>query len=196
MKQLGLMIDMDRCIGCKTCVSACRNSHKIVDHENCLPGQIPSYIRVESRTEGSYPMVREQCWVVPCQNCKNPPCLEACPSGAIVKDDQNGIVRILRDKCEGGKKCIEACPWNVIQFDEADGFAHKCDMCYDLVVFGNKPVCVEVCMTDEIAFGELETLKALARDRDRDRDRELDRKMSSMSVIYLKATPKNTLAEN
>ena len=190
MKQLGLMIDMHRCIGCKTCVSACRNSHKIVDHENCLPGQIPSYIRVESRTEGSYPMVREQCWVVPCQHCKNPPCLEACPSGAIVKDDQNGIVRILRDKCEGGKKCIEACPWNVIQFDEADGFAHKCDMCYDLVVFGNNPVCVEVCMTDAIAFGELETLKALARDR------ELDRKMSSMSVIYLKATPKNTLAEN
>ncbi len=192
MKQLGLMIDMDRCIGCKTCVSACRNSHKIVDHENCLPGQIPSYIRVESRTEGSYPMVREQCWVVPCQHCKNPPCLEACPSGAIVKDDQNGIVRILRDKCEGGKTCIEACPWNVIQFDEAGGFAHKCDMCYDLVVFGNKPVCVEVCMTDAIAFGELETLKALARDR----NRELDRKMSSMSVIYLKATPKNTLAEN
>lgn len=191
MKQLGLMIDMDRCTGCKTCVVACRNYHKIVDHENCLPGEIPYYIRVESRTEGTYPLVSEQCWVVPCQHCKNPPCMKACPSSAIVKDAQNGIVRILQDMCKCEKKCIEACPWNVIQFDEKGGFAHKCDLCYDRVVFGEQPVCVESCMTDAITFGELENLKALARDR----DREVDRKMSSMSVIYLKPTPKNTLAE-
>jgi Fe-S-cluster-containing dehydrogenase component len=191
MKQLGLMIDMDRCIGCKTCIVACRNFHKLVDHENCMPGQMPSYIRVESRTEGTYPLVTEQCWVMPCQHCKTAPCMKACPSGAIVKDPGNGIVRILRDKCKGEKKCLEACPWAVIQFDEAGKFAHKCDLCYDLVVFGGKPVCAEVCMTDAITFGELETLKDLARDR----GREVDRKMSSMSVIYLKPTPKNTLAQ-
>lgn len=191
MKQLGLMIDMDRCIGCKTCIVACRNYHKLVDHETCMPGKMPSYIRVESSTDGAYPMVTEQCWVVPCQHCKTAPCMKECPNGAIVKDEQNGIVRIVKDKCKGEKKCMEACHWGVIQFDEEGKFAHKCDLCYDRVVFGLPPVCVEVCMTDAITFGELETLKALARDR----GREVDRKMSAMSVIYLKPTPKNTLAQ-
>ncbi len=55
MKQLSLAIDLDRCIGCKTCVVACRNSHGIVDHENCMPGEIPYYLRVESERKGVYP---------------------------------------------------------------------------------------------------------------------------------------------
>jgi polysulfide reductase chain B len=190
MKQLGLMIDMDRCIGCKTCIIACRNSHGIVDHENCMPGEIPFYVRVESVAEGTYPMVSERCWVVPCQHCKNAACIEACPSGAITKDAQTGIVRIDRNICTGSGKCIEACHWKAIQFDKANNFAHKCDLCYDRVIFGQQPVCTEACMTDAITFGELDELKARAGEF----GREIDRKMSAMSVVYLKPTAKNTLA--
>lgn len=190
MKQLGLMIDLDRCIGCKTCIVACRNHHGLVDHEEALPGKIPHYIRVETHEEGSFPMLIQYSWVVPCQHCKNAQCIKACPNGAIYKDDQNGIVRIDRDKCTGEKKCIEECPWGVIQFDEQGGFAHKCDLCHERVVFGEIPVCVESCLTDAIVFGELETLKQQAEDQ----GREIDRKMSPMSVLYLRPTPKNTLA--
>lgn len=190
MKQLGLMIDMDRCIGCKTCVVACRNHHGLVDHENAMPGGIPFYLRVETKEEGVYPTLSQSCWVVPCQHCKNAPCVKACASEAITKDPHTGIVRIDREKCTGKKDCMEACPWGVIQFDVAGGFAHKCDLCHDRVLFGEVPVCVEACMTDAITFGEVQMLKnkALAMGR------EIDRKMSPMSVIYLKPTPKNTLA--
>lgn len=101
MKQLGLMIDMDRCIGCKTCIVACRNHHRIVDHEQCLPGAIPYYIRVEKRTTGVFPLVTETCWVVPCQHCSTPGCLMACPRGAIAKDPETGVVLIDRERCDG-----------------------------------------------------------------------------------------------
>ncbi len=190
MNQLGLMIDMNKCIGCKTCVVACRNHHGIVDHENCMPNEIPFYIRVESVTTGKYPKVSEHCWVVPCQHCKNPPCIKACKSDAISKDPQTGIVRIDQAKCKGAKACLKACPWGVIQFDKAAKKAHKCDLCYDRVVAGEVPVCAEVCMTDAITFGEKETLKQQALDM----GREIDKKMSAMSILYLKPLPKNTMA--
>ena len=190
MQQLGLMIDMNKCIGCKTCVVACRNHHDIVDHENCMPGNIPFYIRVESSTAGVYPLITEQCWVVPCQHCKNAQCVKACKAEAITKDPQNGIVRINQDKCVGSGDCIEACPYNVIQFDAARNKAHKCDLCYDRVVAGELPVCAEVCMTDAITFGEKDMLLQKARDM----GRSIDRKKSAMSIIYLEPTPKNTLA--
>lgn len=190
MKQLGLMIDMDLCIGCKTCIVACRNFNGLVDNDKAMPGEIPFYLRVESEREGKYPMISTTHRVIPCQQCKNAQCLKACPSEAITKDEQTGIVRIDKEKCTGEKKCIEACPWNVIQFDDAGGFAHKCNLCYDRVVFGELPVCAEVCMTNAITFGELEMLKQKAKAA----GREIDRKKSPMSVIYLKPTPKNTLA--
>jgi heterodisulfide reductase subunit A len=101
MKQLGLMIDLNRCFGCKTCIIACRNHNKIVDHENCLPNEIPYYIRVQSKRTGAYPCVSEQSWVVPCQHCPDPGCLAACPQGAISKDPRTGIVNIDRGKCTG-----------------------------------------------------------------------------------------------
>ncbi len=191
MPQLGLMIDMNKCIGCKTCVVACRNYHGIVDHENCMPGKIPFYLRVESFTSGTYPKITQQSWVVPCQHCKNAECIKACASGAISKDLQNGIVRIDPDKCTGSKACIEACPYGVIQFDTVRNKAHKCDLCYDRVVAGEQPVCVEACMTDAITFGEKERLLQKARDM----GREIDKKKSAMSIIYLKPLPKNTLAQ-
>ena len=98
MRQLGIMVDLDRCIGCKTCIVACRNHHGIVDHEFDMPGEIPYYLRVESKTEGTFPKIKEDYWVVPCQHCKKAPCVKACEAGAIRKDAQTGIVLIDREK--------------------------------------------------------------------------------------------------
>ena len=66
MKQLGLMIDLNRCIGCKTCVVACRNFHDLVDHVEAMPNEIPYYLRVEDRWTGVFPNVAVDTWVVPC----------------------------------------------------------------------------------------------------------------------------------
>lgn len=181
MKQLGLMIDLTRCIGCKTCVAACRNHHRLIDHETALPGDMPHYLRVESRIEGTYPSIKEKCWVVPCQHCKNAQCIKACPEKAIRKDPETGIVLIDKALCKGHGKCIEACPYGVIQFDAARRKAHKCDLCFERVTFGDKTVCVEACLTDAIDFGELTMLKQKANEA----GKRIIKKMSAMSVLYV-----------
>lgn len=101
MKQLSLMIDLNRCIGCRTCIVACRNHHEIFDHATATPNQMPYYLRVENRSQGTYPKLAVDSWVVPCQHCGEPKCMGACPEGAISKDPQTGIVRIDKETCDG-----------------------------------------------------------------------------------------------
>ncbi len=101
MKQLGLSIDLNRCIGCKTCIVACRNHYDLVDYATAVPNSLPYYLRVESRGMGVYPDVAADFRVVPCQQCPAPLCVDACPEGAIRKDPQTGIVRIQQDLCTG-----------------------------------------------------------------------------------------------
>ena len=185
MNQLSLAIDLSRCIGCKTCVVACRNYHDLVDHASAMPGAMATYIRVESERQGIFPDISVGTWVVPCQQCKNPACVKECKAGAISKDEQTGIVRIDPDRCVGSGDCVKACPYDVIQYDEAGKKAHKCDMCWDRVHFGEKPVCAEVCLTEAIRFGEKEllTMQLLGEGK------ELLKKMSAQSVLYFR-TPK------
>lgn len=185
MKQLSLAIDLNRCIGCKTCVAACRNYHELTGHASDLPGLIPYYLRVESDRLGTYPDVAIWSWVMPCQHCKNAACIKSCKAEAIIKDTETGIVRILPEKCTGSRDCIEACPYGVIQFDAARNKAHKCDLCWDRVHVGEKPVCAEVCLTDAIRFGEKEMLKMELEAE----GKEIVKKMSAQSVIYFR-TPK------
>ena len=101
MKQLSIMADLDRCIGCKTCIVSCRNYNEIIDHTNATPNQIPYYLRVEARESGTFPNLSMDTWVVPCQHCLEPECLPACPQDAIGKDPETGVVRIDREKCDG-----------------------------------------------------------------------------------------------
>lgn len=183
MKQLSIMVDLDRCIGCKTCIVACRNHHGLVDHEKSMPGTMSHYLRVESECTGVYPDLKEDYWVVMCQHCKKPPCIKACDSGAITKDAQTGIVHIDRKKCTGAKKCIEKCPYAVIQFDAAGKFAHKCDLCSDRVLHGLEPVCVEVCLADALSFGEREILLMHADAK----GKKVLKKKSTQSILYIKS---------
>ena len=181
MAQLSLMVDLDRCIGCKTCIVACRNANGLTDH-SALPGQMSNYLRVESVREGVVPELSLISRIIPCQHCKNAQCIKAGDSEAISKDPGTGIVRIDPDKCSGSKACIEACPYDVIQFDELNGHAHKCDLCSRKIAMGEKPVCVETCMTNALSFGEKELLKQEALDA----GKEIVKKMSAQSVLYVK----------
>ncbi len=183
MKQLSIMVDLDRCIGCKTCIVACRNHYGLVDHEKSMPGTMSHYLRVESQCTGSYPNLKEDYWVVMCQHCKKPPCIKACEAGAIHKDVQTGIVLIDKNTCVGAKKCIEKCPYEVIQFDAARTYAHKCSLCYDRVIHGQEPVCVEVCLADALSFGEREILLMHADAA----GKKVVKKMSTQSILYVKS---------
>ena len=101
MKQMSIMVDLSRCTGCKTCIVACRNGNDLIDHAEALPNALPYYLRVETREHGKYPDLSLDTWVVPCQHCKDPGCLSACPYGAIAKDPQSGVVHIDPEKCTG-----------------------------------------------------------------------------------------------
>jgi polysulfide reductase chain B len=183
MKQLSIMVDLDRCIGCKTCIVACRNHHGLVDHEKSMPGTMAHYLRVENECTGTYPNLKEDFWVVMCQHCKKPPCIKACDAGAITKDLQTGIVMIDRNKCTGARKCIEKCPYAVIQFDAVGKFAHKCDLCHDRVIHGMEPVCVEICLADALSFGEREILLMQAEAK----GKTVIKKKSTQSILYVKS---------
>ncbi|UCD88633.1 MAG: FAD-dependent oxidoreductase [Desulfobacterales bacterium] len=101
MKQVSMMIDLNRCIGCRTCVVACRNHKEIIDHNKAVPDDIPYYLRVETREKGTFPNLSMDTWVVPCQHCGEPKCETSCPEGAISKAPETGIVIIDPEKCTG-----------------------------------------------------------------------------------------------
>jgi formate dehydrogenase iron-sulfur subunit len=100
-----------------------------------------------------------------CKHCANAPCLEACPTGSIIRTEFD-TVYVQQDICNGCGYCIVACPFGVIARDHyGDRKAHKCTLCYDRLKEGFEPACAKVCPTDSIQFGEVEQLKAHARER-------------------------------
>ncbi|HVB23740.1 MAG TPA: 4Fe-4S dicluster domain-containing protein [Ktedonobacteraceae bacterium] len=100
-----------------------------------------------------------------CKHCANAPCQEACPTGAIIRTEFD-TVYVQQDICNGCGYCIVACPFGVIARDEqGDHQAHKCTLCYDRLKGGLEPACAKACPTDSIQFGEVDKLKATARER-------------------------------
>ena len=100
-----------------------------------------------------------------CKHCANAPCQEACPTGAIIRTEFD-TVYVQQDICNGCGYCVTACPFGVIaRDDQGDRRAHKCTLCYDRLKDGMEPACAKACPTHSIAFGEVEQLKAQARER-------------------------------
>lgn len=131
----------------------------------------------ETRSQGIIPMVppgtalpffNTDRWLMKsdvCKHCANAPCHEACPTGAIIRTEFD-TVYVQQDICNGCGYCVVACPFGVIARDElGDREAHKCTLCYDRLKDGMEPACAKACPTDSIQFGEVETLKAQARER-------------------------------
>jgi len=100
-----------------------------------------------------------------CKHCANAPCQEACPTGSIIRTEFD-TVYVQQDICNGCGYCVIACPFGVIERDQyGDRTAHKCTLCYDRLKDGFEPACAKACPTDSIQFGEVEQLKAHARER-------------------------------
>ena len=99
-----------------------------------------------------------------CKHCQNAGCLEACPTGAIIRNEF-GDVYVQPDICNGCAYCTIACPFGVIDINEDDGRAWKCTLCYDRQKDGLEPACAKACPTQSIQFGEVEELRERARAR-------------------------------
>jgi nitrate reductase beta subunit len=96
-----------------------------------------------------------------CEHCLNPSCMASCPSGAIYKRAEDGIVLVDQDRCRGWRQCITGCPYKKIYFNHKSGKAEKCTLCYPRVEVGLPTVCSETCV------GRLRYLGLLLYDADR-----------------------------
>jgi formate dehydrogenase iron-sulfur subunit len=94
-----------------------------------------------------------------CKHCEHAGCLEACPTGSIVRTEFGGVF-IQPDVCNGCGYCIVACPFGVVDRRPGDGRAFKCTFCYDRQKAGLEPACAKACPTESIVFGELDALHA------------------------------------
>ncbi|GAA2198883.1 nitrate reductase subunit beta [Sinomonas flava] len=81
-----------------------------------------------------------------CEHCLNPSCMASCPSGAIYKRSEDGIVLVDQDRCRGWRQCITGCPYKKIYFNHKSGKAEKCTFCYPRVEIGLPTVCSETCV--------------------------------------------------
>ena len=154
---MGFYFDQTRCIGCLTCVVACKDAHDIA------AGPV-SWRRVTEIEGGKFPKVFVSFLSSACYHCRRPACIPACPSGAVHKRERDGIVVVDREKCLGREDCglcREACPYGAPQFgDEEDAKMQKCDLCLDRRSMGKPPICVAACRTRALDAGPIDELKA------------------------------------
>jgi formate dehydrogenase iron-sulfur subunit len=99
-----------------------------------------------------------------CKHCTNAGCLDACPTGAIIRTEFQSVV-IQPDVCNGCGYCIPSCPFGVPNRDPYDGRAAKCTLCYDRLEDGLEPACAKACPTDAIQFGPYDELVETAKGR-------------------------------
>jgi nitrate reductase beta subunit len=81
-----------------------------------------------------------------CEHCLNPSCMASCPSGAIYKRAEDGIVLVDQDRCRGWRQCVTGCPYKKIYFNHKPGKAEKCTLCYPRIEVGLPTVCSETCV--------------------------------------------------
>ena len=150
--QLGFSFDQSKCVGCYMCTFTCMV-------ERNVPFDIywRKIIWINSKTPLAF-------FARSCLHCAEPPCLDACPQGAIFKRDKDGLVLIDQDECLGKDDCglcKEACPYDVPQFGpENDSKMNKCDFCVDRLDKGEKPYCVMGCSHGALKYGPLDELKS------------------------------------
>lgn len=96
-----------------------------------------------------------------CEHCLNPSCVASCPSGAMYKRSEDGIVLVDQDRCRGWRMCVSGCPYKKVYFNHRTGKAEKCTFCYPRIEVGQPTVCAETCV------GRLRYLGLVLYDADR-----------------------------
>lgn len=129
-----MLIDFDICSGCQSCVIACSMAKAGV----FSPSKSLITLR---KLEGRCLSIQ-----IICEHCRNPPCLHACPTGAVTKNPETGVVSINEDACTGCRLCSSACPFGPDTIKFHDDKAVLCDLC------GGDPHCSRICQQKAVAY--------------------------------------------
>lgn len=193
-KQMAFLIDLERCIFCRSCVIACklenhvgtewqRNEVVLLGPDQAAdPALVPVYMN--------------------CQHCENPACIAACPveGKAIEKRESDGRVIVKPEMCDGDKFCVYACPYSAVQLTPQKNklgyfVVDKCTFCVhkaereESAPGGNKPACMMKCPTGALDFGEKEELEARVEKMGRE-TLDMDTHGTGPSNIFLRPRPK------
>jgi formate dehydrogenase iron-sulfur subunit len=191
-ERMGFFTDTTVCIGCKACEVACKQWNDLpsdgaefrrggsYDHTVDLGAATWRHVRFVELLEPS-PLQRGEAepvdvaaavadmdrWIFMsdvCKHCTNAGCMDACPTGALIRTEFDTVV-LQPDVCNGCGYCIPACPFGVVARDPDDGRAAKCTLCYDRLQDGMEPACAKACPTDSIQFGAYDDLVEVAQRR-------------------------------
>lgn len=158
-QQYGFYIDTQRCTGCKTCELACKDFKNLSTDVHFR--RIYEYAGGDwTEQNGAWQQnVFSYYLSISCNHCDDPACAKVCPSGAMHKRE-DGFVVVDESVCIGCRYCHMACPYGAPQFDAEKGHMTKCDGCFERVVEGKKPICVESCPLRALDFGPIDELRA------------------------------------
>lgn len=170
-EQVGMLYDATRCIGCKTCVVACKEANGLppdterdarYDAPLDLNATTKNIIKLYKAEDGETTSFMK----MQCMHCLDPSCTSACMIGALQKRE-HGIVTWDPDRCIGCRYCQVACPFNIPKFEweSAAPKIVKCELCDHLVKDGGIPGCCRVCPTKAVIFGRREALLKEAKRR-------------------------------
>ena len=177
----GFFTDSTLCIGCKACEVACKEWNDVsedglnwtgfsYDNTGAVGHSTWRHVKfVENETQAGLggnagDMMSWEFSSDVCKHCEVAGCLEACPTGAIVRTEF-GSVFVQPDVCNGCSYCVVGCPFGVVQKNPKDGRAFKCTFCTDRQKAGLEPACAKACPTKSIQFGPLDELRLKAQTR-------------------------------
>ena len=181
-----LLVDIPRCIGCRTCERTCKQTHN-------LPEEVEPELSATALTvvqERRDRFVRKLCL-----HCQDPACASACPVGALEKTVAGPVV-YKADRCIGCRYCMLACPFSVPRYEwtKLAPYVKKCDLCAERVAAGGLPACVEACPVGAVVFGDRDEMLAEARRRIRENPAYIQRvygevEVGGTSVLFLSDVP-------
>lgn len=167
MRKLGLVIDLDTCVGCHACAVNCKEWNtggEMAPLTDLDPyGAEPEGVwfnRVHGYEAGDGATGRTVHFPRSCLHCETPACVTVCPTGASYKREEDGIVLVDEDKCIGCKLCSWACPYGAREFDGTVGVMKKCTLCVDRIYnetipeAERVPACVSTCPASARHFGD------------------------------------------
>ena len=149
MEKVGFLYNSTVCIACGACQLACQGAHGL--------GSGEYFRRVVLRPVGGG---KETAFSGGCNHCAHPACVAACPTGAMYRDEEKGVVLHDDQRCIGCSACLWACPYGAVTINPMNGKAVKCDSCLSRREQGQPPACTAACPTKALRFGSLDDLEA------------------------------------
>jgi len=147
-EQYAFEVDLDRCSGCKACVTACHALNGLEDDESWRSVGLLVSPGTDATQMEFAPI--QQHITTACHHCVDPACMHGCPVLAYDKDPMTGVVRHLDDQCMGCSYCVMKCPYEVPRFSKRLGIVRKCDMCSHRLAAGEAPACAQACPSEAI----------------------------------------------